>query len=326
MSRIRVTVTVPDGAQMPALFFSAEDRNSVTVSDENFAERTTWETDGGLSASWTEGRQHTPSMLVGIAEFSTTGVANAAGGLDYVFEVIQTVHWDVPNTNLLFRAFSVVPATARDMSVNVGMEIVNTEEEICFTTRPSMDWFLPKILYIQGVSAINIDPYLADTYSMAPIGADVSFTDEIEWVSYYCGTFGAKTSPSTVYRSHQGGGSNMFEVSFYDQYYFVSSGMFTSGVTPGCVVGGGVVAGAMPITVSRALGKTHSEDWGVLGTVLGVIAAVAVIYSGGSALAGLAVGTIAKTAISSLSFYEGIPQNTTIAEIYNNDQVMWIRS
>jgi hypothetical protein len=264
-------------------------------------------------------------MLAGIADFSTTGIANPDGGLDYQFEVIQTVHEDVANTRLLFRAFSVVPATARDMTVDVGMEIVNTKEEICFTTRPLMDWFLPKILYIQGLGSVNLDPRLADAYSMAPVGSIVNTTDGLEWVSYYCGSFGAKASAAVVYRSHSGGGGFM-ESSFSDQYYFISGGFFTSGVTPGCVVGGGVMAAAMPLTVSRSLGKNHSEDYGALGPIAALVTAGLILFSGGALAVAVGGAYIAGTLVSGMSFYEDMPSNTTLAKLYNNDQVMWIRS
>lgn len=323
LNKIIVEVTVPMSARMPILFFTAEDSNSVFLQNADMV-RTTYETSGGRSETWHEKFIDTPSLIVGVSDYSATP-RSVAGKSVYRFTVLCAITANVANSNILFRAFSEVTRQGIDFSEEYGMEVYDADGDICFTSRPLPSFFLPKPMYIKGIRPTNLDSRLADTYSMAPIGTSIPDTDGKKWVSYYCGSTGAKTSPSTIYRSHKGGGE-FLEVAFYDQYHFTSSGLFTSGVTPGGVGGTGTVySAALPLSLGRALGKAHSEDWGGLSFAVGLLAAVAAVFTAGASLmVAVGVGTIAGTLIANMSFYNGIGQNATVADIYNGDVVVWL--
>jgi hypothetical protein len=313
---------VPHGSDTPKLFFTASNPANIWITSDSFQTRSTWETDGGANQTWTEGRSNTPSMVVAIDTIEYLGPTDFSDR--YKFTVIQSLNdggvaggdW-----GLLFRVF--VPVRLVDRSEGNGFEVYDSSGRICFTSRPHPDWFLYQLMEIDSVVLVDQPDSVADQYSMAPSGNPVYINKK--WVSYSSSGVGAKIGDVTVYRSHRGGGG-YGEVSFTDNYYFVSHGLYCTGVTPGAASDGNIYASYITLDCGRELGKTHSEDWGMLGVVVGVVTAIAAIYTGGMSLAaGVGLGAVVGAAIGSMSFYHGMQPGDTRTEVIQNDTLVVLR-
>jgi hypothetical protein len=155
---------------------------------------------------------------------------------------------------------------------------------------------------------------------MAPSGNPIAVNKR--WVSYSTSGVGAKIGPTTVYRSHSGGGG-YGEVSFTDNYSFTSHGLYCTGVTPGAATDGNIYASYITLDCGRQLNKSHSEDWGMLGVLGAVVVAVTAIYTGGLSLAaGVGLGAVVGVAIGSMTFYKGMQPGDTKTEVMQDDTIL----
>jgi hypothetical protein len=325
MAKYLVDVYVPVGSVMPVLFFTAAHPQHLWVTSVPFQSRSSSECDA-VCHTWTEGRNNTPSFVAGISDVAM--VSSNQNGFDcFRFTVLVSVNdtgvWNTGGYVLNFRAFTSVPTHARDMSQTVGAEVFYSDGSLAFTTRPNSYYFITdSVMQVQGMVDVELPQAVADGFSMAPSGNSLPGTSSAKWLSYYCGSFAAKVGETKVYRSHEGG-TGYAEVKFTDNYYFTSHGFYTSGVTPGAV-NGSVYCAGVTISAGRTLGKAHSEDWGSLGVVGTIAAAVATVVTGGGFLAVVAAATVAGSVISSLTFYNGIGVNQTRIDKFTGDHVMWL--
>jgi hypothetical protein len=250
-------------------------------------------------------------------------------GLDhFIFTVFQSINDDgvaERDWSLLFRVFA--PVGEVDYKQHYGMEVYGFVDNgqsafrnVCFTTRPHPDFYLYNLMQIDSVVTVDPPAGVADPYSMAPVGTPISI--DKRWVSYSTGGVGAKIGNVTVYRSHKGGDI----VEFIDNYYFMSHGFFCSGVTPGAATDGNIYSSYITLNCERQLGKDHSEGYGLLGLILGIVAVFAAVFTGGlSLVAAVGVGAVVGTAIAGMSFHRGMRPGDTRTDILQRDAMVVLR-